>query len=128
MINKVMLIDDDYATNLYHEIIITESKLVDQLIICQSVDEAISQLESMAEKPDLIFLDMNMPMKNAWDFLLEYAEKVAIKESEIIILSTTKNPDDVEQAEQNPLVDAFITKPLQIPFLESYIAENRVEM
>lgn len=119
-----MLIDDDSATNLYHKIIITDENLVEELVICTSVDDAISKLSSSAQSPDLIFLDMNMPIKNAWNFLQESEEKKLIKESKIIILSTTKNPVDVKQAEENQNVFAFMTKPLDLDFIKAYIKEN----
>ncbi len=114
-----MLIDDDASTNLYHEIIITEENLVEELVICSSVDEAIQLLRNMQSPPNLIFLDMNMPLKNAWDFLKEYEEKNLSANSKIIILSTTKNPDDVLKATDNPLVSEFLTKPLSVDFIKS---------
>jgi len=59
-----MLLDDDYATNVYHEIIIKDEKIVEDLVICTSVDEAIDKLSKMSTTPELIFLDMNLPVKN----------------------------------------------------------------
>jgi len=120
MLKSIMLIDDDSNTNLYHQIIIEESELVEELIICTSVDEAINKLLISSQAPDLIFLDINMPKKNAWDFLKEYEENISNKISKIIILSTTKSPSDVVKAEHNNNVSSFMTKPLDLDFIKSY--------
>jgi len=120
-----MLIDDDYATNLFHQITITDANLAEELVICSSVDDAYDQLNQMEVSPDFIFLDMNMPLKNAWDFLEVYdAEKYA--KTKVVILSTTKNPEDVEKANNNSKVFGFLTKPLDLEFLKSYAEENQL--
>jgi len=114
-----MLVDDDYATNLFHSIIIKDGNLVNEVVVCTSVDDAFAELQKMEVGPDFIFLDMNMPMRNAWDFLEDYdAEKFS--DTKVVILSTTKNPEDVEKANNNPKVYGFLTKPLDIAFLKSH--------
>ncbi len=114
-----MLIDDDNASNLYHEIIITEDNLTEELVISNSVNDAIDKLQNMSNPPNLIFLDMNMPLKNAWDFLEEYKNKNLHRGSKIIILSTTKNPSDVQKAMESQYISGFLTKPLTIEFIKS---------
>jgi len=116
-----MLVDDDYATNLYHEIIINDDSLAEHLIICTSVDDAIDHLSNDPKSPDLILLDMNLPLRNAWDFLEECKQKQLLLKSKVIILSTTKNPDDIKKAESNPQVSAFMTKPLDLDLIKTYL-------
>jgi len=118
-----MLVDDDYATNLFHKIILEDENLVDQIIVCNSVDDAFEKLNDMKEGPEFIFLDMNMPMKNAWDFLDAYDPSKFIN-TKIVILSTTKNPHDVEKANNNDKVYGFLTKPLDLNYLKSHIQDQ----
>ena len=72
-----MLIDDDYSTNLYHEIILQESNLVRDIQICETVGEALDHLKNCRNPPDLIILDINMPIRSGWNFLVHY-EKLPI--------------------------------------------------
>ena len=122
MINKILLVDDDMSTNYYHRIILEESGLVKEIIDCLTADDAIANLRSSAVPPDIIFLDINMPMKNGWDFLEEYRELPArLKAKQIIILSTTRIPADLERAKSSPLVSRFYLKPLSIEKLKLLI-------
>jgi len=124
MVNKIMLIDDDSSSLLYHQIIIDEENLTGELILCSSVDEAISYLSESNSPPDLIFLDMNMPLKNAWDFLRIFEARDLDPSSTIVILSTTKNPEDVKKALDNKLVSAFLTKPLDLNFIKTFSSKE----
>lgn len=119
-----MLIDDDSSSLLYHQIIIDEENLTGELILCSSVDEAISYLSESNSPPDLIFLDMNMPLKNAWDFLRIFEARDLDPSSTIVILSTTKNPEDVKKALDNKLVSAFLTKPLDLNFIKTFSSKE----
>ncbi|MEL7424386.1 MAG: response regulator [Bacteroidota bacterium] len=122
MINKILLVDDDISTNLYHRIILEESGLVNEIVDCLTVDDAISILKSVGSAPDIIFLDINMPMKNGWDFLNEYKELPQHhKAQQIVILSTTRIPSDLERANNSPLVSQFLLKPLSVDKLKRLI-------
>lgn len=119
MINKVLLVDDDMPTNFYHKLILKESNLVKEIIDCISVDEAIAELRSGKAPPDIILLDINMPLKTGWDFLQEYEELgTELRAKKVIILSTTRIPSDLERANDNPLVSDFLLKPLTKEMIE----------
>ena len=70
---------------------------------------------------DVIIMDINMPVMNGWEFLEEfvpaYAEK--LPGTKIIILSSTIDPQDFEQAKKFPVVVDFFSKPLGLEMLES---------
>jgi len=67
-IDTIMMIDDDEATNFLHEIIINDAECSNNLVI---VDDAQKALEMLKEdvQPNLLFLDINMPRMNGWEFL-----------------------------------------------------------
>ena len=114
-INRILLIDDDYSTNLYHEIILSESGIVKHLDIVTNATDALSHLSSVETGPDIIFLDINMPIKSGWDFLKDYSElPLSQRSSKLVVLSTTKIPEEVIAAQEHHLIDAFFTKPLTI--------------
>jgi len=116
-IKLLVFIDDDYATNFYHKIIVRDSGLVDNYLFFATAKEALTyfkeqQAAGNLEKPDAIFLDINMPGINGWEFLDLYAESQNDKSPIYIMLTTSLNPDDQEKAELNPLVRGLKNKPL----------------
>jgi CheY-like chemotaxis protein len=70
--------------------------------------------------PDIIFLDINMPVMNGWDFLeeLESIKDTFQQLPRIYILSSTVDPEDYKKATAFSLVENFISKPLSKESLE----------
>ncbi len=123
----LMFIDDDNATNFYHEIIVEESGLCDKYIFFNKAENALTYLKNMTvpneQVPDIIFLDINMPMIDGWKFLELYAELDIPKSSIIIMLTTSLNPKDQERVEKNELVRNFLNKPLDSDKLQKMITD-----
>ncbi|RIW12974.1 response regulator [Algoriphagus lacus] len=121
-INKldcVLLIDDDEATNFYHTVILEDEVSGIHIQAVNSAKEGIEYLLAKGEykecpQPGIIFLDINMPGLNGWDFLMEYNElsKDIHNRSVVVMLSTSLNPDDRERAYSIPVVKEFVNKPL----------------
>lgn len=122
-IKLLVFIDDDYATNFYHKVIVRDSGLVENYLFFATAKEALSYFKEQEktgnlEKPDAIFLDINMPEINGWEFLDLYAESTHDKAPIYIMLTTSLNPNDKERAELNPLVRGLKNKPLTETHLE----------
>ena len=122
-IKLLLFIDDDFATNFYHNIIVRDSGLVEKYLFFSSANEALAYFKEQAtlgnpEKPDAIFLDINMPEINGWEFLDLYAQSDNDKSPIYIMLTTSLNPEDQQRAELNPLVRGLKNKPLTATHLE----------
>ena len=115
--NSILLIDDDFATNEFHKIIINHANVAEHIYAVESGEEALSYLiseDSTHVRPDLIFLDINMPAMNGFEFIEEYDK---IQEDQkgkylIVMLTSSLNPDDKERAEKNIHINNFLSKPL----------------
>jgi CheY-like chemotaxis protein len=77
-------------------------------------------LRDGSPRPDLIFLDINMPAMDGWEFLAEYQTLPAEKKADtvLIMLTTSLNPDDEKRTLEIPEVSGFENKPLNQGQLE----------
>ena len=111
----VMLVDDNIHDNFFHERAIKKNDLKSIVIAKTSGMDALEYIRS-GESPrsDLIFLDINMPGMNGWEFLKEYKELDEQLKSRaiIIMLTTSDNPADIDKAKKWDFVADYITKPL----------------
>lgn len=81
--------------------------------IIKDGQEAIEYLNKVARHeaplPDLILLDINLPSKSGFEVLQEVKDNKAIKKVPVIVLSSSKNPRDIQKAYENK-AECFITK------------------
>jgi CheY-like chemotaxis protein len=110
----ILLIDDDDEDNYFHQLVIEESSSVNSIKIIESGFEALAYIKNAGKRPDLIFLDANMPKMNGWEFVEKYKKLDIEQKSEaiIIMLTTSLNPADKERAKNIPEIKGFETKPL----------------
>ena len=115
---NVLLIEDDSITIMVCERIITMTGFASRVKSALNGKEAIDYLEEISERketlPDIIFLDINMPVMNGWQFLeqLETVKSKFPRLPDIYILSSTVDPEDYKKAESFSTVKSFISKPL----------------
>ena len=125
-VRHVVLIDDDEATNVYHDIIVQEAGVVEEYQIFDSAVDALEFLKNQEQAPDFILLDINMPRMTGWEFLEEYKKlNQAGDPPKVIMLTTSLGIFDKKQAEENPLVSGFWQKPLTLEMLDEIAASIR---
>jgi len=122
-----MLVDDNPDDNFYHERVIKKSGAADIVITKETGMEALEYLKSKKEiielRPDLIFLDINMPGMNGWEFLAEYnkMDKQFQSKAIVVMLTTSDNRNDMMKAMASANISEFKTKPLTKEMLEEVI-------
>ena len=122
-----MLVDDDPNDNYFHQReikkIITDITIIEKTSALDALEYLRSNKGNRQMLPDLIFLDINMPELDGWEFLEAFSKldpeikKVVI----IIMLSTSGNPDDILKAMTYSCVSDYITKPLTKEIMESIV-------
>lgn len=128
--NKVLLIDDDDIVNSINSVIIKHAKFANEVESINNVPNAIdflNQLKSTGDTPDIIFLDLNMPGQDGWDFIEEY-EKIGLNGStKVIMLTSSISAKDEERASSSKAITAFISKPLSPELLETIYNSHLIE-
>lgn len=126
-INCILLIDDSDSDNEFHTLIIRKAEICNHIRIAEDGVHGLSYIKKAAEpgndelypKPDLIFLDINMPRMNGFEFLEAYHKlEEPLRESIVIaMLTTSLNPEDHTKALDSGVID-FANKPLTKALLE----------
>lgn len=123
---SIYVIDDAPLDNMIFKMLM---KRVSGEINVDAIDNgqnAINKLTLLSETepeclPDYIFLDLNMPEMDGWEFLTEYSRlKIdKFKKTHIYILSSSIHHEDLVKSQSNPLVEDFINKPLNLENLKT---------
>ncbi|WP_164998703.1 response regulator [Flavobacterium sp. 140616W15] len=110
--------------------VITKAEFSKEIITAQNGEEALSYFNSLkyntkptdlnTKKPRLIFLDLNMPVMGGWEFLDHFSTPnySDFNTTNIIILSSTIDPEDLEKAKNYPMILDFLSKPITLQMLE----------
>ncbi len=112
---NILLIDDDETTNFLTRITIKKTNLGIVMHECLNGKEGVEFFEELQNKPDsvtpdIILLDLNMPIIDGWQFLEEF--KQFNSSAQIYIMSSSNYPEDIQNASNYPLVKGYIVKPL----------------
>lgn len=119
-----MVIDDSPIDRLLVEKMVRKAAFAEDVIGFESAKAALTYFKDNAEVensiPEILFLDINMPEMNGFDFLDEcktLMERLKIK-CRIIMLSSSLHSEDKNRALEHPYVEGFINKPLSFAALE----------
>ena len=129
MLDQILCIDDDPITLMLCKKVIAKASFTNEIFTFQNGQDALQYFNTIkysnnkdktSIKPQLIFLDLNMPVMGGWEFLdhfitPEYSEFHSIK---VIILSSTIDPEDKEKPKNYPMVMDFLSKPITVTMLE----------
>jgi response regulator RpfG family c-di-GMP phosphodiesterase len=126
MVNTILLLDDNTATNYIHKKFISRSPYDAEVVSFEMGKDAIAYLEDKENPfPELIFVDINMPTMSAWEFFGNFRQiKRKEKENTIcIILTTSLSPEDTEIVKDFEEVNDIMMKPLNLKALEQVFSK-----
>lgn len=122
---SVMLVDDNEIDNIINEKIIEANSFADQILVFQTGQDALEYLREhqgdVESLPEIVFLDINMPIMDGFQFLTdfeEFADEVRDK-CKIIMLSSSISPKDIDRAASSRYVKKYLNKPLNARYLEA---------
>jgi len=121
--HAVMLVDDNEIDNLINQKMIEASNIAEHIFVhsgAKSAIEFLKNIEKLAKGPvslylpEIIFLDIDMPLMDGFQFLDEFDKlSESIKaHSKVVMLTSSLNPQDMNKAKKNQFVLKYINKPL----------------
>ncbi|MFT5821541.1 MAG: CheY-like chemotaxis protein [Crocinitomix sp.] len=116
-IEHLLLIDDSEATNNFHNRLLARIKFASTISICTNGKEGLDFLSNSQQCPDLIFLDLNMPVIDGFEFLSMVhspLEKIGSQKPLIVILTSSEESVDKERCKNLYSNIEFYSKPLTI--------------
>ena len=119
----ILLIDDDEPTNYLNKMTLELMGCTRHVRVTQSGQAALDYLRNGSPRPDLIFLDINMPAMDGWEFMEEYKKLPKEQKADIVLimLTTSLNPDDKLRTLEIPEIAGFENKPLKQDRLEKLL-------
>lgn len=127
MVNHVVVIDDDPISILVTETMMKKNSFTKKIGTFEKPQKALDYFENdhpwKEGTPDYIFLDVQMPDIDAWEFMDRYVKiNECIRDKKhIVLLSATFNPEDETKARTHPMVIELITKPVNGHILDRLI-------
>jgi CheY-like chemotaxis protein len=116
----IFLVDDDPINNLINKRLLTKTGISYNIQEFLGGEEALARLKVAPESDRLlIFLDINMPVLNGWEFLNRYLKDFPNRKDRIIILSSSIDFQDRQRAQEYQIVSGFLEKPLTLEKLAS---------
>lgn len=127
IIDIVCIIEDDPIHAFITKRFLDLSGRVKNIMIYKDGKEAYDNLkmivEGAAKLPELILLDLNMPVWDGWDFLEEFTKIQVQSTITIYILTSSNDPADLERAAKYNLNEHFLVKPITLEQLTSVLEE-----
>ncbi len=120
----IWFIDDDPINNLLNRSLMEDHFPSVQLTIFQDPQVALNELGIPDKRhPDFIFLDLNMPGFNGWDFMDAFTEKNY--NSNVYVLTSSIDPEDRNLAELSKIICGFYSKPLLPEMIQEAIQKGK---
>jgi CheY-like chemotaxis protein len=120
----IFLVDDDPINNLINRRLLGKAGIGNHIEEYLSAQEALEKIHRLPNEGSLlIFLDINMPVLNGWEFLEVYSELFPEREDKIVILSSSIDFQDRQKALEYPIVSGFLEKPLSLEKIDYQLSK-----
>lgn len=122
--DAIFLVDDDPINNLINNRLLNKvnvTEKIEEFLEGQYAIERISEIPM--DKNLLIFLDINMPVMNGWEFLTIYQNRFIGRNDKIVILSSSIDFQDRQKALEFNIVSDFLEKPLTLDKIQFLLSK-----
>jgi len=133
-IKKTCIIDDDDVYIYAIKRLMSLQKLCEDVIVFKNgrdaVDYFIHNQQDPSLLPDIILIDVNMPVLDGWGFIDEYMNHgfQNAKEADLYMISSSIDPRDVKKAEALPIIKKYIFKPITLDELNALFGKTKASI
>lgn len=123
-----LVIDDDKGVAFLHQVILEECNLPWKILSFTEPNTALEYLieNSKSDNYFILFLDINMPVMDGWKFLQELRRYFTPEKVKVVMVTSSIDKKDKEQASTYDTVVGFIEKPLTIDVLQNLINQPEI--
>ena len=121
---RFILIDDNEADNVYHEIMIQRAGFTGEVLVFDNGMDALAFFrQDPMTVPTCIFLDINMPGMDGFEVARQATPLLTGKPSVVLVMLTSSGSSaDRERAASFPIIKGYVTKPLEVQVIRSLLA------
>jgi CheY-like chemotaxis protein len=124
MLNLIMCVDDDPITLMLFKKVVQKAAFANEITNAINGQVAITLINTInsseeEKRPELIFLDLNMPVMGGWEFLdlFNASDYFNANNTKVIILTSSIDPEDIKKSKSYPNVIEFLSKPITVEML-----------
>jgi CheY-like chemotaxis protein len=124
MLNLIMCVDDDPITLMLFKKVVQKAAFANEITNAINGQVAITLINTInsseeEKRPELIFLDLNMPVMGGWEFLdlFNASNYYNLNNTKVIILTSSIDPEDIKKSKSYPNVIEFLSKPITVEML-----------
>jgi CheY-like chemotaxis protein len=126
--HHVWIIDDDLIYTFTVKKLIEKGQLAHKIDIFQNGQDALDKLQEInfetAKYPDIILLDINMPVMDGWQFMNEFVKFVDKSAITLYMVSSSIDPRDKEKSKLYRDIHGFVVKPLTLESIKKLMTAN----
>lgn len=121
---RFILIDDNEADNVFHEIMIRRAGFKGEVRVFESGIDALAFLQAdELMQPTGVFLDINMPLMDGFEFARQATPLLSGKPTVVLVMLTSSgSPQDRQRVIELPVIHGFVTKPLTVDMVRDMLA------
>ena len=126
-LTSVLLIDDDRTANFLNQLLLkTTLRVAEQVFVAENGQQALAHFapSTAFPRPQLILLDLNMPVMNGWEFLTAYQQLPQPTPRPVIVLLSSSDHDLAQARAQQLPVDALLSKPLSREKVQTLLQQH----
>ncbi|HEX8348904.1 MAG TPA: response regulator [Hymenobacter sp.] len=121
----IYIVEDDPITSMITELLVSQHESVGEVQKYMNGQEAFNKLQLVSQQasdiPDLILLDLNMPIMDGWEFLDAFSNLVLTKQVCVCVLTSSIDPDDIEKSKLYKEVKGYFTKPIEVEMVDEML-------
>jgi CheY-like chemotaxis protein len=127
---NIFLVDDDHIYQFTAKKTLEAMGVSQEVSIFMDGETALeyikAHLSDIDSLPDVIFLDINMPVMDGWQFVEEFQKLDLGKKVSLFMVSSSVDEADMNRSRQYPVIKEYIIKPVGRPRFEQLLSSNKI--